>query len=356
MEGSEAPLVSAIIPAWNAEETLAETLRSVAAQTYSRLEILIVDDGSTDGTAEIASRFCETDGRARLIRKENGGVASARNRGIAESRGEWVAPIDADDLWHPTKIEKQVAAALQAPEPPGLVYCWFHYIDEQGRVIGSSRRWSANGRAFEQMACHNFVGNGSAPLLRRADALAAGGYDEGLRAEQAQGCEDLLLQLRIARRRPVAAVPEHLVGYRVHPTTMSRNARQMRRSWELVFDRLRRDGIPPSPQAVRWALGMRTLEFAEMRALAGDWPAAARLLTRSLRLDPARCSAQMLYRLARLSRRLILGRRPRPIRRPFAEVKPTDWFALDADAVAGFASFLERIDRRRLTRLAASER
>jgi GT2 family glycosyltransferase len=356
MEGAEAPLVSVIVPAWNAEATLAETLRSVAAQTYSNLEIVIVDDGSTDATAGIATRFCDKDGRARLVRKENGGVASARNRGIEESRGEWVAPIDADDLWHPTKIEKQITAALAAPEMPALVYCWFHYVDRSGRVIGSSARWVANGRAFEQMACHNFVGNGSAPLMRRAEVLAAGGYDEDLRAERAQGCEDLLLQLRIARHRPVAAVPEHLVGYRVHPTAMSRNADQMRRSWERVFDRLSRDGTQPSRQAVRWALGMRTLEFAEVNALSGNWPTAARLLVRALRLDPARCSLQLLYRLTRLSRRLVVGRTPRPTGRPFAQVKPTECFSLDPDAVVGFASFLDRIDRRRLTRLAASER
>jgi hypothetical protein len=93
-----------------------------------------------------------------------------------------------------------------------------------------------------------------------------------------------------------------------------------------------------------------------MKALAGDWPASAGLLVRALRLDPARCGLQLLYRVARLSRRLVVGRRSRPIGRPFAEVKPTDWFCLDPDAVAGFASFLDRIDRRRLTCLAASER
>src|SRR6476660_9248867 len=100
----EGPLVSALIPAWNAESTLAETLGSAAAQTHRNLEILIVDDGSTDSTAEIAKEFCASDSRARLTSQKNRGVASARNRAIDESKGEFIAPLDADDLWHAQKI------------------------------------------------------------------------------------------------------------------------------------------------------------------------------------------------------------------------------------------------------------
>ena len=102
------PLVSVVMPAWNAEATIVEALRSVAAQTYRDLEIIIVDDGSTDATAALAKEFCASDPRARTVRRSNGGPAAARNLGIAEARGEWIALIDADDVWHPTKIEKQL--------------------------------------------------------------------------------------------------------------------------------------------------------------------------------------------------------------------------------------------------------
>jgi glycosyltransferase involved in cell wall biosynthesis len=111
------PLVSVIVAAYNAEATLAETLRSALAQSYRPVEIILVDDGSTDRTAEIASSFAEVI----LIRQANAGVAAARNAGIRASRGEWLAPLDADDLWHPAKLERQVAAALAAPELPGFV-------------------------------------------------------------------------------------------------------------------------------------------------------------------------------------------------------------------------------------------
>jgi hypothetical protein len=146
------------------------------------------------------------------------------------------------------------------------------------------------------MACHNFVGNGSAPLLLRSAILSTGGYDPGLLEEQGQGCEDLLLQLRIARTYAVAAVPEHLVGYRVGAGTMSRDAEQMRKSWDLVFDRLQADSPPVSPQAVRWAMGMRTFEFAEMRVLAGLPIGGATLLRSCSIRGESACSSPIALR------------------------------------------------------------
>src|SRR5688500_10000211 len=135
------PLVTVIVPAFNAEAWIGETLQSVAAQSWPALEILIVDDGSTDGTAAIAEAFCAGEPRARLIRQPNGGVAAARNRGLAEAKGEWIAPIDADDIWHPARVEKMVKAALAAPERPGFVYAWCRTIDGEGRVTGSAPQW-----------------------------------------------------------------------------------------------------------------------------------------------------------------------------------------------------------------------
>src|SRR4051794_23345964 len=108
------------MPAWNAEATISEALQSVAVQTYANLEIIIVDDGSADATAQLAERFCARDPRGRVISRSNGGPAAARNLGIAAARGEWIALIDADDLWHPTKLQKQISVALAVPEAPGF--------------------------------------------------------------------------------------------------------------------------------------------------------------------------------------------------------------------------------------------
>src|SRR5258707_6035401 len=131
-------LVSVIVPAYNAEKTIGETLSSVGAQTYRNLEIVVVDDGSVDGTAGIVERYTRTDSRVRLIRQANMGVAAARNRGIAEARADYIAPIDADDLWESTKIDKQMQAMMGGGPRVGLVYTWYALIDCRGKVISKN--------------------------------------------------------------------------------------------------------------------------------------------------------------------------------------------------------------------------
>jgi len=227
--------VSVIVPAYNAESTLDETLISVRAQTHRDLEIIVVDDGSADRTADIAERHASEDPRVRLIRKPNGGVASARNRGIAESTAAYVAPVDADDLWHPEKIARQLAA-LDPGGEVGLVYTWFAIIDEQSRVIHLDSRSTCEGNVVSSMCLRNVVGNGSSPLMLRSAVQAAGGYDESLRARRAQGCEDYKLYFRIAEHHEFALVRDYLVGYRELPQNMSSDFRQMLRSRDLCAD------------------------------------------------------------------------------------------------------------------------
>lgn len=345
------PLVSVIIPAYDAELTLAETLRSAAAQTYVNLEIVIVDDGSTDGTAAIAERFCRDEPRARLFRKENGGVASARNFGIEQAEGEWIAPLDADDLWHPTKIAKQVAVALSAPVRPGFVYCWYQHIDEQGGVFASGSRRIIEGSAFAQLAYLNPVENGSALLILKQAAREVGGYDSSLRARGGEGCEDQMIQLKIARRYPIAAVPEHLVGYRVHSRSMSRDSDQMLRSWQLVYGDLAGAGLIPSA-VDRWMTGLAKLGLAETRLQhrrLRDLPAP---IAAAVWLDPVRCGGIVAYRFVRLVVRVLRGRRvPRP-RPPFTETEPLDYIPRDPYEIKRLTALLDAIDSARLRRLA----
>ena len=235
--GRPAPLVSVVIPAYNAELTLNETLLSVRGQTYANLEIIVVDDGSTDATSTIVQAHAQRDPRIRLVRKENGGVASARNAGIAVSCGELIAPIDADDLWAPQKIERQVSALSERPGAM-LVFTWFASIDKMGRITGYGGRHAVEGDVLRHMCRTNLVGNGSGALMRKAGVLAAGGYDETLRARGGEGCEDYKLYLRLAEAGEVVAVPDFLTGYRVTPDNMSSDAAQMCRSHFLVMDEL----------------------------------------------------------------------------------------------------------------------
>lgn len=232
----DGPLVSVIVPAFNAAKTIPETLRSISQQTYRAIEILVVDDGSTDETAEMARLHRQADPRLRLISKPNGGVAAARNAGIRASRGEFVAFIDSDDLWHPTKISKQVQV-LQAGGPElALVYAPFRLIDAEGKVLSSPHKYGVNGWVIHRHFHSNLVGNGSALLVRRGVLDEFGGFDTRLLQHGAEGCEDLLLQLRIAARYRFGEVSEYLIGYRRLPDNMSSNTEQMIRSGILAVD------------------------------------------------------------------------------------------------------------------------
>lgn len=234
----EQPLVSVVIPAYNAERTIDETLCSARYQTHANLEILVVDDGSKDATADIVLRHAAIDSRVRLITQANGGVAMARNRGIAEARSELIAPLDSDDLWSPTKIEKQLQALNRGGPKVALVYTWFAVIDEKGSVRDLEHRPLDSGTVLRRMCAGNLVGNGSSPLMRKSAILEAGGFDPGLRSAHAQGCEDLLLYFRISERHEFAVVPEHLTGYRRHADAMSEDALQMLRSYRLVAEEM----------------------------------------------------------------------------------------------------------------------
>jgi glycosyltransferase involved in cell wall biosynthesis len=231
-----APLVAVVIPAFNAERTIDETLISVRAQTYGNLEIIVVDDGSTDDTFLQVQPHAREDRRVSLIRQANAGVASARNRAIAESSADFISPIDADDLWTPTRIEKQMATMLQRGPRCGLVYTWQAILDETGRVISKRIRPDDEGYVLPRLISGNFVGGGSPTLMRRQAVLDAGGYDPSLRARNAEGCEDLKLYLRISERYEFAVVKEFLTGYRCMAGRMSNDLLQMQRSRDLVAD------------------------------------------------------------------------------------------------------------------------
>jgi glycosyltransferase involved in cell wall biosynthesis len=345
---TDRPLVSVIVPAWNAEATLTETLRSVGSQTYTELEIVIVDDGSTDGTASIASAFCRSEPRATLVRKANGGLSSARNAAIAASLGEWIAPLDADDIWHPTAIERMVGAALSAPQRPGFVYCWYRDIDESSRLLGSGPRWAFSGPALQRLAYWNTI---HSVMLSRDAVEAVGGYDEDLRA-----CEDIMMQLSIARFFPVAVVTEHLLGYRTRPGSMSSDTRLIVASAQAVNRKLVASGAQISKDVLRWNEALFERMLADRSMAVGDRSGAALHMSRAIRIDPVRWGAYATYRLARTARHRMFGRRKALARPLFNQVDPRSELSSDADEIVWFSALLRRLDERRVAHLQRSER
>lgn len=239
--------MSVIIPAYNAGRTIDETLRSVIAQAHAELEIVVVDDGSMDDTAEIVRSHIAADGRIRLLRQANAGVAAARNAGVAASSGEFIAPLDADDLWHPAKIERQLRVFREGGERLGLVYSWFALIDGNSRVVQLRHEPRHQGDVLAPLAYHNFIGNGSSALIRRAAFDRTHGYDPSLRARGGQGCEDWKLYFEIAEQWHFGVVPEPLTGYRDLPDNMSSDVLQMLRSRDLCTA----DLLPRHPELKR---------------------------------------------------------------------------------------------------------
>lgn len=227
-------LVSVVVPAYNAGSTIDETLRSVRSQSHEQLEIIIVDDGSTDDTLVVSQRHADQDPRITIMRQSNAGVAAARNAGWQAARADFIAFIDADDLWAPSKIAQQLEALIEGGERTGLVYSWYAWIDAASRVSLKADPVFHRGEVLDYLLESNFIGNGSSAMVRREALVAANGFETALRASGAQGCEDLLFYCRVAEAYQFAVVPEYAVGYRYLPNNMSSDMTRMFRSWMLV--------------------------------------------------------------------------------------------------------------------------
>jgi glycosyltransferase involved in cell wall biosynthesis len=235
---SPGDLVTVVIPAYNAATTIDETLRSVRAQTHANMEILVVDDGSQDDTLAIARLHAGIDPRIEVISQSNAGVAAARNAGWQRARADYIAFVDADDLWSPIKIERQLAALQAGGDRVGLVYGWYLLIDRDNHVLRHGGRPGHQGKVLDMILAGNFIGNGSAVLVRRQALVDARGFETALRDANAQGCEDLLFYCRVAEHYDFAVVPDYLIGYRYLPDNMSSNLPRMLRSWMLVVDEM----------------------------------------------------------------------------------------------------------------------
>ena len=218
-DGGDMPVISVIIAAFNSERTIQETVESVLNQTFSDLELIVIDDGSTDSTLEVLSRI--EDPRLKVFSYPNAGVAASRNRGIARASGEYVAFLDHDDLWTPDKLEAQLRALQENPQA-GVAYSLVHCIDEAGRFLHPGSRITASGDVYARLLVTDFLDTVSNPLIRKEALDQVGGFDESFAS-----ADDWDVLLRLAARYPFACVPAVQVLYREHPDSLSFDVSRM---------------------------------------------------------------------------------------------------------------------------------
>lgn len=206
------PRVSVVIPTYNRADLVPLAVESALGQTFVDLEVIVIDDGSTDNTAEVLRGFGQ---RLRLITRSNDGLASARNRGIMEAAGQFVAFLDSDDIWLPHKVERQVAVFDAEPEV-GLVYTQAYWMNAAGLVLNRPPHGHDQSEltpTAEMLVVGNLVcGGGSGAMVRRSCFDTVGLFDE-----RVVGYEDWDMWLRISLHFRLRLIPEPLVCYRINP-------------------------------------------------------------------------------------------------------------------------------------------
>jgi glycosyltransferase involved in cell wall biosynthesis len=254
-------LVSVVIPAFNASATIAETIHTVLNQSYKNIEIIVVNDGSSDNTADVVRGLMATHPCIHLLEQANQGVSAARNKGIRAAKGEFIAFIDADDLCHPDKILLQIERFQKGGDRLGVVYTWLAFISQEGNIIpGRSVAETYEGDVYGPLLISNFIG-GSTLMVRRNCFETVGLYDTNLRVN-----EDQKLHLALAAHYDFGVVPRFLFGYRLQTTGLAHDLKSFRVAQDQLRDEVRRQypNLPGwlfrwSAANNLWNLGLRAL-------------------------------------------------------------------------------------------------
>ena len=292
--------VSVLIPSYNYARYLPHAIRSVLSQSHSDLELIIVDDCSTDGSREIAEEWKRLDNRVVTVYHDvNRGLAVTRNSGLAVSSGEFIALCDADDIWYQDKLKTQLDRFGHRPEL-GVVHSDSAIIDGDGNLTG--QRFSelfhrkgqiTAGRLFEELCQRNFLCVPTV-ILRREAIQYAGGFDARLRS-----LEDWVCWTKVSKQYPFDYVKDALVQYRIHGAGLSSNSQNMANNRVKAL-RVLLDSVSDIPRQTRsrmlYSLGMSHLET-------GDSRGAIKAFVDSIETSPAevrswvRCS-QSVFKLA----------------------------------------------------------
>ncbi len=245
------PGVSVVIPAYNYAHYLPLTLDSILKQDYPNFEIVVVDDGSTDNTAEVVARYGN---KVRYVHQKNAGLSAARNTGIRHAKFDYLAFIDADDEWRPTMISRIVEAFSRLPEEFAIIACHYDYIDPQSKPLKIKNIIPVEEREF---SCRDFIlktrFTSSSAIIKRVAFDTCGVYDETLRSS-----EDRDIWIRISAKFRVYMVGERLSLIRRHPHNMSKHADRMKSNIRRVLAKAYEAELVPHRDRLFW---MRVFSF-----------------------------------------------------------------------------------------------
>jgi len=294
--------VSVIIPTWNRAATIVDAVKSVLAQTYTHLEVIVVDSGSTDNTCELLKPF--VDGKTvRLIKSEHWGAAAARNVGLAHAKGELIGFCDSDDMWLPKKLELQVALMERHPEI-GLAYT-------DGMVVRGARietpsyfsqRPPHRGMVFHDLLEQNFIPNVSVVVKKRC-LNEIGGFDERVSTS-----EDYALWLRFCHRFQVGYVNEVLVKVHRHDENLTRDDGLVFQNHLKTLDAVRNDSVVEIPGSVlRRAYANTYRKMGYHFLLRKQFSLAKKVLRKSWAKDPLSLLTYRYLGALMLPQRLLNG-------------------------------------------------
>lgn len=284
-----APAVTVIMPAYNAGSYIGKAIASVLAQTRQDWELIIVNDGSTDHTASIAASC--TDPRIHYLEQENLGPASARNRGIREATGQYLAFLDADDIWAPEFLNVMVSA-LSSFGHTSYVCCGSGFIDDSGAIHPRMQLPRTLSMSWVDDLIHNHSHLPHTVLCRRAQVNELGGFDSAI-----YGTEDWDLWLRLEKKwgMPIA-VQKILAFYRLHGNSISTNPERMLENLTRVIEKHVTSVEQEHRESVRGqALASALLSTAIIYLMQNDQPNATRCLCRAVTHDPAFLERDALY-------------------------------------------------------------
>jgi glycosyltransferase involved in cell wall biosynthesis len=280
------PDISIVIPAYNVSSYIGAAVQSALGQSDVELEVIVVNDGSTDDTAAVLS--CFHDHRLRVIRQINKGLSAARNTGIEAASGRYIGFLDGDDIWHEGKAAEHVRAMDKNPDID-LSYSWWQLIGENGLPL-EGKDFSVpacrllGGLTFEGLLLENFVGNGSNAICRTEAIVNVGGFDPRLRS-----CEDVDAWLRVAtlRERNIMLVPQILTSYRIRDGQMTADWRRMKGGCDLVLEKARSLSPERVSRIEPWIRATTSRFLAYIAYQDGDYPSAWKLLREAFASAPA---------------------------------------------------------------------